>query len=185
MKQTIVATRYAKSLLDLALEKGKLDRVKQDMKLLVETVESNRDFSLFLKNPIVKSDKKAVILKQLFKDSMDMISMGFIELVVKKKREKHLDPIAKEFLEQYDKHKQILKAVITSASGIDETTRKKVLQLITDNTKWEVELTEKTDQDILGGFILSYGDKRIDTSISHKLDKLRREFKENPFIKNF
>ena len=50
-----IASRYAKSLIDLAIEQGKLDIVLEDINAFVEATK-NRDFILLLKSPIVKSD---------------------------------------------------------------------------------------------------------------------------------
>jgi F-type H+-transporting ATPase subunit delta len=185
MKNTIVASRYAKSLMGLAMEKGNLEQVKDDMKLIVETCKNSREFRIFITNPIIKSDKKTAIFDQILGTSISDISSQFIKLLAKKKREIYLESISKEFLKQYNEHKQIMTAVVTTAAGLDSNLKQKVLQMVIDSTKWEVELVEKIDPSIIGGFILEYSDKRVDTAISHKLNKLRREFKENPYIKNF
>jgi F-type H+-transporting ATPase subunit delta len=185
MKDTKVASRYAKSLLELAMEKGDLEQVKDDMNLIADTCKNSKDFRAFINNPIIKSDKKVAILEEIFGKKINAVSAQFIKLITKKKRESYLESIAKQFLKQYNQHKQILTAVVTTAAGLDETLKQKVLQMVIDSTKWEVELVEKIEPSIIGGFILEYSDKRIDTSISQKLNRLRREFKENPYIKNF
>ncbi|HET6245719.1 MAG: ATP synthase F1 subunit delta [Bacteroidetes bacterium] len=185
MKGTIVASRYAKSLLDLSLEQGNSEQVKKDMQFVVSLCTENRDFSNFIKNPIVKTDKKIAVFKEVFQEKISNLSQAFIELLCKKRREQFVQDIAKEFLKQYNTHKKIMTAVITSASGIDENIRQRVLQMISDSSKWEVELVEKVNPDFIGGFTLQFADKRIDTTLLHKLEKLKREFKENPYIKNF
>ena len=44
MSSTKLATRYAKSVLDFAKEKGKLSEVLADMRLLNTSIDNNRDF---------------------------------------------------------------------------------------------------------------------------------------------
>jgi F-type H+-transporting ATPase subunit delta len=185
MKETIVASRYAKSLLELAMEQGSLEPVKTDMQLLEKAISESRNLANFIKNPIIKTDKKIAVLKEIFEGKISPLSLSFINLIALKKRETNLHSIAKDFINQYNKHKKIMKAVITTANGIDEATRSRVLQMVTDATKNEIELIEKIDPSIIGGFILEYGDNRVNTAISQKLNRLRREFKENPYIKNF
>ena len=51
-----LASRYSKSLLQLAKENKKLEEVYQDMTLLHQICTSNRDFVLMLKSPIIKRD---------------------------------------------------------------------------------------------------------------------------------
>jgi F-type H+-transporting ATPase subunit delta len=185
MEGTRVATRYAKSFLDLALEQGLLEKAYADMKFVAEVCSTNHDFVVFLKSPIVNTDKKQAVLKAVFDGRLNKITETYIDLIAAKKREMYLAEIAEEFLNQYNEKKQILKAVVTTAAGIDEATRKQVLNLVKGTGDNEVILEEKINKDLIGGFIIRVGDKQIDASIARKLNSLRRSFKENPFIKEF
>ena len=60
-----LATRYAKSLIDLSIEKGQLEEVYADMQWLQSVCKSNRDFVTLLKSPVITGDKKIKILKPL------------------------------------------------------------------------------------------------------------------------
>jgi F-type H+-transporting ATPase subunit delta len=184
MQGTKVASRYAKSLLDLSLERGDLEKVFQDMKHVLQACKENREFSLMLKSPIIKGDKKEAILNAVFQ-SMNEITREFISIIVRKKREYALEAIAESFVHQYRQHKKILTAVITTAFGLDEDLRKKVHAIVKNAVNSEIELVEKVDKDIIGGFIIRVGDKQDDTSIRTKIMKLNRVFNENPYIKEF
>ena len=48
-----VASRYAKSLLDLAKEQGNVAGVYEDIKTFMQAAQ-NREFYLFLKSPVIK-----------------------------------------------------------------------------------------------------------------------------------
>ena len=177
----LVATRYAKSLLQLATEKGQLEKVYTDMQLVENVCEENREFALFLKSPIIKTDKKVAVIKEVFSGKVNEITSGFLTILTHKRRELYMGEIAKEFVTQYKQHKNILTAVITSAVGIDSTVKAKVLELIKQTTKGEVELVEKVDKNLIGGFVLSIGDKQVDTSVARKLSELRKTFSGNTF----
>ncbi len=178
----VLATRYAKSLLDLAIERGQLEAVYKDMQLVKQVCEHNHDFVLLLNSPVVKTDKKKEIFHSVFKGNISDLSLAFIDIISDKRREMYIDDIAKAFGEQYKKHKRILTAVITSAVGLDDTTRAKVMELVKQTTQGEVELLEKTDKGLIGGFVLRIGDKQVDASIARKLTNLRKNYTENPFI---
>jgi len=182
MLDTVVAKRYAKSLLGIARETGVLNEVNNDMKLFASTCEGNRELPLLLRNPIIPSDKKLNILEGLFKSKMNKISLSFFLIVAKKGREKFLYDIAKSYTSQYKVMKGIITAEITSASGLDDTLRAKVYQMLKDSNNSEIELNEKINKDLIGGFILRIGDKQYDASISSGLKKLAREFAGNPYI---
>jgi F-type H+-transporting ATPase subunit delta len=183
MEGTRAASRYAKSFLDLALEQGVLEKAYADMKYIAEVCKTNSDFRTFLKSPIIKTDKKQAVLKEVFSGKLDKVTDAFVQLITAKKREIYLAEIAEEFLNQYNAKKEILKAVVTTANGIDEATRKKVLELVKGTGQNEVILEEKINKDLIGGFIIRVGDKQIDASIARKLNNLKRGFSESPFVK--
>ena len=73
-----IATRYAKSLIDLAIEQGKLEQVNADMSTLGAAAK-NRDLYLFLKSPIIHADKKNAALDAIFKGKLDSFeSLGVV-----------------------------------------------------------------------------------------------------------
>ncbi|HWY38538.1 MAG TPA: ATP synthase F1 subunit delta [Bacteroidia bacterium] len=176
----IVATRYAKSLLQLAVEKGQLENVYADMKHVQSLCEKNKDLANFLHSPIINAGKKVSVIKEIFKGRVSDMSLGFFTILAGKRREMYMADIAKSFVAQYKEYKNILTAVITSAAGIDATVKAKVLELVKQTTKGEVELVEKVDKDLIGGFVLRIGDKQVDASVSRKLNDLRKTFTENP-----
>jgi F-type H+-transporting ATPase subunit delta len=177
----LVATRYAKSLLQLANEKGQLEKVYADMQLVESVCEQNREFTNFLNSPIIKTDKKVAVIKEVFAGKVSDITAGFLTILTQKRRELYMKHIAAEFVAQYKHHKNILTAVITSAIGIDSTVKAKVLELVKQTTKGEVELIEKVDKNLIGGFVLTIGDKQVDASVSRKLNDLRKTFTGNTF----
>ncbi len=171
----IVASRYAKSLMDLAIESNQLDAVRSDMKSVERVCEQNHDFVLFLKSPVIKTDKKIEVLKDIFEGKISNLSLSFINLITNKKRESILAEIASAFDEQFKINKNIFTAVVTSAVGLDATTKQKVLDLIKTQLNGEVELVEKIDVSAIGGFILQIGDKQIDKTVARQLSNLRKE----------
>ncbi len=172
----IVATRYAKSLLQLAVEKAQLEKVYADMLQVQHICELNKDFIRFLNSPIINTDKKLSVLAEVFTGNVSEMSLGFLKVLTNKRREMYIGDIAKSFITQYKEYKNILTAVITSARGIDSAEKTKVLELVKQTAKGEVELVEKVDKDLIGGFVLRIGDKQVDASVSRKLNELRKTF---------
>lgn len=185
MKGSRLAIRYAKSLIDLATETGKVEQVFADMKLILKVCKENRDFELVLISPIIKIDRKQAILKAVFEGKIDSVTASYLQLMAHKRRESYIPAIAESYIEKYKVRKNILTAVITTAYGLDDDVRNKVMQLVRDSYKSEVELVEKVDKEIIGGFILRIGDKQDDTSLLRKIKMLTRTFNENPYIKDY
>ncbi len=178
-----IANRYAKSLIDLATEQGKLERILEDVQSFGE-VTKNRDFYLLLKSPIINSDKKAQIFKSLFEGKYDELTMAFLNILLKKGRESFLPDIAREFITQYKviKHISTVKIKTAVALGKDalESIRKKLVA--SDVTDEKVEIVTEVDPKLIGGFVLEFDDKLYDASVKHKLDLLSKDFKDNLYI---
>lgn len=171
----IVANRYAKSLMELAVESKQLDAVRNDMKTIEQVCKENREFDLFLNSPVIKTDKKLGVINTLFKGKITDLTLSFLNLITSKHRESYIHNIASAFDEQYKVNKNIFTAVVTSAKGLDNTTKQKVIDLIKDQMKGEVELTEKIDASTIGGFILRIGDKQVDKTVARQLSNLKKE----------
>lgn len=100
MQGTRVASRYAKSFIDLTMEQGVLEQAYADMKHILEVAE-NREFMTFLKSPIIKTDKKLSVMKELFGSKLNKVTSAYVNLITEKKREIYLVEIASEFINQY------------------------------------------------------------------------------------
>jgi F-type H+-transporting ATPase subunit delta len=171
----IVADRYARSLLELATETNQLDAVRADMNTIERICDESVDFTVFLSNPLINTDKKISVLNKIFKDKVSKLTLSFVGLLAKNRRESHIRDIAASFDEQYKKNKNILSAVITSAQGLDDVMKQKLKDLIRTQLKSEVELKEKIDPNTLGGFILRIGDRQIDKSVARQLNNLKKQ----------
>lgn len=186
MSITRIATRYAKSLIDLSIERNELDAVCSDIKGFIK-VSQNRDFYLLLKSPIVSVDKKKSVFKALFGGKVSQTTEAFYDIIIRKGREPYLMDIAKEFIHQFNAHKGISEVTITTAKPLDvnmlEQIKSKLLKsnVVAD----KIELQVKINPDILGGFIIETGDKLYDASVSHKLELLKKEFGANQYLKSF
>jgi F-type H+-transporting ATPase subunit delta len=186
MADSRVASRYVKSLLGLAVEQGVLDAVHADMNLFDSVCRSNHDFVLMLNSPIVRHEKKKDILKKIFSGKVNSLTMSIIDLLTAKNREPLLPAIATEFHNAYNEYKGIGKATITSTIAIDGKLRSELEAIVKKlSNKAQVELVEKVDKDLIGGFVLNVGDRQIDASVKSKLKALRIKFEENPFVKQF
>jgi len=173
MKGSRVATRYAKALLDLAVEQKALDKVYNDMTQLANLCEESKDLKNLLHSPIVDERKKASIFEAIFEGKLDKMSLGFIKLIIKNKRENVLPEIADSFLRLYKEHNNIVEVSLTSAAPLEKGVKDKLLQKISSHFKGEIELKEKIDPALVGGFIIRANDQQLDASIASQLKNLK------------
>lgn len=178
-----IASRYAKSLIDLSQEQGKLERTLEDVKSFKKVTE-NRDFYLLLKSPVVSASKKLSILDALFKGKYDELTNSFLRILVTKGREMYLPEIADEFIAQYKKLKHISTVKVRTATPLSEATLNEIMAKLkaSSATDEEIELIAFVDPNLIGGIVLEFEDKIYDASIAHRLDKMHREFGDNLYI---
>ena len=142
MSELIVAHRYAKSLLDFAIEKNAVEAVAKDMIDFAETCEGSYELVLALKSPIIKHYTKLAILAKLFKDKFNPVTYGIFVIITNKNREKILPAVAKEFISMYTDYKGIQKATVTTASSLTADQKATVAKIVKDYTGKEVELNQ-------------------------------------------
>lgn len=184
MADSRAASRYVKSLLTLAVEKNVLEEVHKDMLFFSKVIADSRPFELLLLSPVIKHDKKLAILKKLFEGKVHSLTMSFFEIITRKNREPLLAGIATAFHNAYNEYKGIGKATVTTAVPLDATLRAEIEELVRAHSdKKKIELEEKVDPDLIGGFVLKVGDRQIDASISNKIKTLKLKFSQNPYIK--
>jgi len=173
MKSTKVATRYAKALLELAIEQKNVDSVLGDMQFLLQVSNEARDFELLVASPLVKADKKMQIFKLIF-EQFEALSMSFIELITKNRRESYLPAIAEAFEAQVKEYKGIVPMTLVSAAPLDEATKNAIVAKVQSGVKGTLEITEVIDEDLIGGFVVKMGDVQIDASVSSQFNNLKQ-----------
>ena len=101
---------------------------------------------------------------------------SFFKIMINKSRSEILYATSKEFINQYNVIKHIIRAYVTSATPLSEENKKKIVAELEAATQGSIELHTKVDPKLIGGFVLTVGDMQVDTSISTSLNKLKQDF---------
>jgi F-type H+-transporting ATPase subunit delta len=177
---TRAATRYAKALLELASESNLEDVVQKDMQDIALSISGSIDLQQVIKSPILKNSDKKAAIDVLFGKNVNAITSKMFGLLADNKRLDLLQDVSNQYTVLFNNKKGIVKAVVTTAIALDEALKTKVLskakELVGDK---QIQLENKIDEKLIGGFVLRIGDVQIDASITNKLNKLRRELVEN------
>jgi len=182
MNNPRLAGRYAKSLLDLALEQNQVDAVHADMKWLQEINKSNRDFVALLRSPIIKPDTKGKIIDSVTTGRVSKLTEAFITLLVKKGRENNLPEIVTAYIEQYNTLKNINKVKITTAAPLADNLKEAILANVKGAVKGSLDVETAVDEDLIGGFLLETNGQLVDASILRDLKDVKKQFLNNDYI---
>jgi F-type H+-transporting ATPase subunit delta len=170
-----IAVRYAKALFLSAKEHEVLDKVRHDMELLLEVSTGDNEIRNMLESPIVKSSKKFQALSSVFAGRIGSLSLDFLNLVTRNKREDSIPDMCRHYLLLYKEEKGIMQASIRTASHIPESTRKEIIEMVKKAFKAEIELEEEVNKDIIGGFVLRVENQQLDASVKGKLNRIKKE----------
>jgi len=174
MSLSKISARYAKSLLDLAIEKGQLDAVHQDMALVSETC-GNKDMHMMLKSPVITADRKVKVIQSLFGQKAGELTLTFLEILVHKGRESMIPAICSAFADQYKTLKKIRPARLICASPLSEA---EIAQVKSKFQSWlqpgeTMELTQVTNPAIIGGYVFEMEGRQVDATVKRSLDQMR------------
>ena len=181
-----LAARYAKSLIDLSLEKGQLEQVYQDVLLLKTVFKGSKELINFLNNPVINSDQKLQVVKALDSDRTGEITKTFNRFLIRKGRESHLPEIVDAFIDQYKEYKGIYSVTLITAIPVSDEVKDIFIKRIKQEGRMkEVELISVVQENIIGGFILEGNGRRIDASVAYDLTQIKNRFSTNEFIYRF
>lgn len=179
MDQSTITVRYAKAFFATAKEKKLLEIFKADIQLVLDVCTNSADFNLLLESPIVNESKKTGLISSIFKGKIHELTMNFLLLIVKNKREVHIPGISRNFLALTRKDQNIKSATLITATGITKETISKIGKIMEEQLKTKVELSSQVDPEIIGGIVLRIGDKQYDASVATQIKKIKQKLLES------
>jgi ATP synthase F1 delta subunit len=168
-----IARVYADALFRAAMEAGKLDAIRDQLRQFTGVVRDDREMQLFLFSPYFSSAEKSDGLRKAI-DGAEPEFLNFLEVLNEKHRMPAIFKIERIFEEMWAKENKLLDVTVTSAVELDPAVAEKIGKQIESQTGQAVELKSRVDGEILGGLVLQVGNMVLDASLRSRLDKLRK-----------
>lgn len=175
MNESAISVRYAKALFQTASENNLSTEVLLDIKSLETFYREVPEFGFFVNSPIISVSDKNNFLSKITKEGFQEITIRFLQMITKNKREAQLPLIIRNFFKFYRQDQGILEAILVSATPVKKETLEKIRQALATNYKAKIEIKQETDPNLIGGFILRIEDEQLDASIAAQLKKIKRE----------
>lgn len=185
MKNLKLSNRYAKALFDFAQEKGCVEEVHRDLVLIKQSLRESHELHTILNSPVVAPLKKHAIFASVFQSNTHEVTFGFLDVLIKKKREPMLDGICEEFVGYYNELHRIKVATLTTAQELSPALVEKIREILAEKTQYTIEIRQIVKPDIIGGILIKMDDFYFDASIISKINKLKQEFTHNIYQVNF
>lgn len=180
MMNTQLARKYARAIFELAQESGKLEAYGANLRDIRATVYGQADLQRFVEDPQIPVVAKKSVMDQIFsKDTLAEEVYNFVQLLLDKRRISLLGAIVEEFKTLSNEALGVAIADVTTAIAIDDAQAEKLKGKLEELSGKRVELRTHVDAGIIGGVVVQMGDKRIDGSVTGRLQALKREILAN------
>ena len=178
-----LASRYAKSLMDIAVEQNSVEAVLNDLKTLDNVCHQSHDFVVMLRSPVIKADKKIAAIKGIFESHISKLTMTFVNLMTTKGREEYLQEIVQAFIAQYNEMKHIKIVKLSTAHPVNDKVKDAILSKVAGALKGNtIDLRTEVKPELIGGFVLEVEDKLFDASVRRDLNDIRTTLLDNSYI---
>ena len=178
MYSKTASKRYAKALMDSAIESNLLEDTYSEINSLKSILNNSVQLSEYLLNPTIsKDDKGSLIIKILGNEHSNLINL--VSLLTINNRIDQIENIADSFNALYSKRQGIIEASITSAVPISIDLEEEVVKYLASIKKGQINLTKQIDKTIIAGFVLDFDDIQFDASAKKKLNKMQKQLTQN------
>lgn len=168
-----IAEVYARALFEVALEKGRLDEVRDQIAAFDDAVTANRDLKAFFFSPQFSTEEKIDGLRRSVEGASPEVQ-NFLEALLERSRMPAIHRIRARFDQMWESERDHLPVKITSAVELDDETANGIGRKIGEQTGKQVQLTRNVDPEIIGGIVVRVGNQILDASVRARLERLRR-----------
>ena len=167
----IVHEIYSDVMFELAQEAGLIDQVTDDLESISRVLQDEPEFLSLLTLSEIKPDEKTQIVRRVFKDRINDLTLDFLCVLAKRNRMSFLHGIGQRYQTLSDEHKHLYRVEVTLAKQPTDAEFEKLRSDIRDAMNAEIKLSVTVDPEIVGGILIRKGDLMIDNSVRTILDR--------------
>ena len=174
MTRSPAARRYARALFELAKEQDCLETIHADLLEIARLGEHKAEFDALLSPFVIHENDRRAAWMAILKDKAHPLTLRFILFLIEKGRSTMLGQIILEFEAFYLDANNIVPIEIVSAKELLPGQSEKIQQAFAKRLGRSVKASHETDPSLIGGFLVRMGDVVHDYTVSHQLERLRR-----------
>ncbi|MBI1746286.1 MAG: ATP synthase F1 subunit delta [Acidobacteria bacterium] len=170
-----IATRYARALVDVALERNAQDRILVELEEFQSLLEKQHELRDVLENPALPVLIRVNILREVLRrGQIDRGTENFLLFLLSKNRQRYLREVLQAFMEQLDLRLGIISADVATAFELSIPQREQLRMRLAAMTGRKVKLNFVIDRAIIGGVVVKIGSTIYDGSVKMQLHLLRQ-----------
>ena len=170
---------YSQALYELADESNSTNEIESQAKSILKALETIKEFSAFIKNPLFKKNDHFEMLNALAnKFNFNPMLDKFLKFLVSKRRLFYLDKILKDFVSYCSFKRGEVEVKLISAKELKNDEVEKIKKELYSKFGPKINLDCKVDKQLISGLIIQVGSIMIDNSIKNKLKKIKSQMIE-------
>ncbi|RZC38286.1 OSCP domain containing protein [Asbolus verrucosus] len=165
---------YATALYSAASNQNALEAVEKDLSKLQSALKEDAKFQDFVRNPIIKRHQKAKVMKNVSsKMSLHPHTANLLQLLAENGRLRNLNGIINTFKRIMVAYRGEVACEVITARELDPVQKQKLEEVLKKfvNANESINLSLKVDPSIMGGIMVSIGDRFVDMSVATKMRK--------------
>ena len=168
---------YGEALYTLALEESLTENLLAELSVLQESFRETPDFIRLLSSPNLSKQERCQIIDDSFRGKVHAYVLNFLKILTEKGYIKHFSDCFKTFEDLYNRDNGILPVTAITAVAMSNEQVLKLTEKLSRITEKQVKLLNKVDPSVLGGVRLDYDGKRLDDTVSHRMDAITKALK--------
>lgn len=173
LTSSLIYTRYAGALVDLAEQKKVVEKVQKDLDALQAALDASGDLSEAISSPLVSISEQARVMEALAaKIKMQDLTKNFLGVLAQNRRISALPGIIKSYEKIVAQRSGLVDVCVQTAEALDEEQSKAVKAKIEKALKATIRIEEIVSPEILGGMVVTIGSYMIDDSVRRKIERL-------------
>jgi F-type H+-transporting ATPase subunit delta len=170
-----VARVYSEALFGVAAGKNAVEDTSRELEAFLKLVRDNRDVEVFLTTPVLEPSVKVAKLRQALEGRASDSVTDFLCLLVEKRRMPALESIVAAFRDQADLHANRVRIAVRTARPLSDGMHREIEDALRAALAKEVVVDAEVEPALLGGAVVSVGDKLYDGSIRKRLSAFRKQ----------
>ena len=171
---TEVGSVYGEALYTLAREENLSKVILEQLRTLDGCFAGEPDFLRLLSAANLPKAERCQILDDCFRGKVEPYVLNFLKILTEKGYIRHFPHCVKAYGELYNQDNGILPVTAVTAVAMSDQQKAKLSEKLRAITGKHIELVNRIDPTCLGGVRLDYDGKRVDDTVSHRLDAVRR-----------
>ena len=182
MTEQRVSFRYARAILEAAVQEGVADKIFGDFFVIHKILNESKELRAITSSPVLQHHRKEKIYDELFKDRISPLAMSFIHFLLDKKRGELIRDVIAQYELQYNLMNNKLPVEIFTSIALPDELKAKIVKELADWTKKTILPEFKVQQDLKGGIMIKVDDWVYDATFKNQLESLYKTLAESGAI---